>query len=133
MLTIPSLGLTLPIIDGVYSPSTGRWTLTTNKVQYATPSVAPNNLKGNTLLYGHYRREVFASLHTIQPGASASIDTATGTRFNYIYTSTEALDPRDTSVFTYQGVPRLTLQTCSGSFYQHRQMFYFRYAGYTKN
>ena len=131
-LTIPSLGLALPIIDGNYNPATGQWTLTSNKVQFATPSVAPNNFKGNTLLYGHYRREVFASLHTIQLGATASIDTVNGIRFNYVYTSTEALDPRDTSVFTYQGAPRLTLQTCSGSFYQNRQMFYFRYAGYDK-
>lgn len=124
-IDIPSVNISLPIIDGFYDPDTGEWTLTLNKAQFATPTVEPNNLKGNTLIYGHYRREVFAYLHLIKPGATATITTDNGYVFTYKYTSTEVFDPADTSVFLYQGAPRLTVQTCSGAFFQHRQMYYF--------
>lgn len=131
-ISIPSLNMNLQVIDGYYNPSTGDWTLTNDKAQFATPSVEPNNLKGNTLIYGHYRREVFEYLHNIQPGAIATVTTDNGYVFTYKYTTTQAFDPTDTSIFTYQGAPRLTVQTCSGAFYQHRQMFYFEYQGYQK-
>ena len=131
-IRIPSLGIDLQVIDGAYNADTGQWTLTLDKAQYALPTVQPNNEEGNTLIYGHYRPEVFASLHHIVPGAKATIITSNGITFTYTYQSTKAYDPTDTSIFTYQGAPRLTIQTCSGTFMQHRQMYYFKYDGYTK-
>ena len=59
-LQIPSLGTNLSIIPGYYNPQTQEWTLTKDKVQYATITPEPNNEGGNTFLYGHYRSEVFA-------------------------------------------------------------------------
>lgn len=132
-LKIPSLNMDLQIIDGYYNQNNGEWTLTLNKVQYAVPSVLPNNYSGNTLLYGHYRPEVFARLHLIQPGAIAQVLTSNGYTFTYTFQNSQAFDPADTSIFLYKGVPRLTIQTCSGSLFQHRQMYYFKYDGYTKN
>lgn len=132
-LLIPSLHFDLQVIDGVYNATTGEWTLTLDKAQYALPSVQPNNEEGNTLIYGHYRTEVFAYLHLIQPGAEAEIITDNGYKFVYTYQSSKAYDPTDTSIFLYKGPPRLTIQTCSGSFFQHRQMYYFKYDGYTKS
>jgi len=131
-ISIPSLSMNLQVIPGIYNPKTGQWTLTLDKAQFAEPSVQPNNQAGNTLIYGHYRPEVFAYLHLIQPGAQAIVTTSNGYTFTYTYQNSEPLDPTDTSIFTYSGVPRLTIQTCSGSFMQHRQMYYFRYDGYTK-
>jgi sortase (surface protein transpeptidase) len=94
--------------------------------------VQPNNETGNTLIYGHYRPEVFAYLHLIKPGIQAIITTDNGYTFTYSFENSEALDPTNTSVFVYRGAPRLTIQTCSGSFMQHRQMYYFHYDGFTK-
>jgi len=131
-LDISSLNMHLAIINGYYNSKNGEWTLTLDKAQYATVTVPPNNLSGNTLIYGHYRPEVFAYLHLIKPGAQATITTDNGYVFTYTYQSTEAFDPHDTSIFTYQGAPRLTIQTCSGTFMQHRQMYYFQYNGYRK-
>jgi LPXTG-site transpeptidase (sortase) family protein len=131
-ITIPSLKIDLSVIDGNYNSKTGEWTLTLDKAQYATPSVQPNNQTGNTLIYGHYRPEVFAYLHLIKPGAQAFITTDNGYTFSYTYQNTEAFNPADTSIFTYHGAPRLTIQTCSGSFMQNRQMYYFSYDGYSK-
>lgn len=131
-IAIPSLNIDLQIIDGTYDSHSGQWTLSLDKAQFALPSVQPNNETGNTLIYGHYRPEVFAYLHLIKPGAQAVITTDNGYQFTYTFENSEALDPTDTSVFTYKGKPRLTLQTCSGSFMQHRQMYYFHYDGFTK-
>jgi sortase (surface protein transpeptidase) len=134
-LDIPSLHMHLQIIDGVYNAKTGQWTLTLDKVQFAAAySEQPNNVVGDTFLYGHYRPEVFAYLHLIKPGAQAIITTDTGYQFTYTFQNTEPFDPANTSVLANQGTgaPRLTIQTCSGSFMQHRQMYYFTYDGYTK-
>lgn len=133
-IRIPSVfNMDLKVIPGYYDKTTGEWTLTLTEAQYAVPSVLPNNYSGNTLIYGHYRPEVFAYLHLIKPGAIAQVVTTNGYTFTYTYESSQAFSPEDTSIFLYQGPPRLTIQTCSGSFFQHRQMYYFKYDGYTKN
>jgi LPXTG-site transpeptidase (sortase) family protein len=131
-LTIPSLNIDLVVEPGEYNTQTKQWTLSLDKAHFATPSVAPNNLAGNTLIYGHYRPEVFAYLHNITPGSTATVTTDNGYEFSYTFERTEALDPADTSIFMYQGKPRLTIQTCSGAFMQNRQMYYFHYDGYKK-
>jgi sortase (surface protein transpeptidase) len=131
-IAIPSLKMNLQVIPGIYNPRTGQWTLTDSMAQFATPSVQPNNEAGNTLIYGHYRPEVFAYLHHIVAGAQAVITTDNGYQFTYTFQNSVAFNPSDTSIFTYQGAPRLTIQTCSGAFMQNRQMYYFQYDGYTK-
>jgi LPXTG-site transpeptidase (sortase) family protein len=130
---IPSLNINLRVIDGVYDKQSGAWTLTLDKAQFATATTPPNNEKGYTFIYGHYRPEVFAYLHLIQPGAQAVISTTNGYQFKYTYLNTRAYDPNDTSIFSYKGKPRLTIQTCSGAFMQHRQMYYFKFTGYKKS
>ncbi len=124
-LSIPSLKINLPVIDGVYNSTSGEWNLSLNKAHFALITTPPNDQAGNTLIYGHYRPEVFAYLHHIKPGAEAMIETDNGLRFTYIYKSSIAVEPTDTSIFTYQGPPKLTIQTCSGSFMQNRQMYSF--------
>lgn len=126
-LKIPSLHMDLVVIDGLYNQKTGAWTLTRDKAQFATITTKPNDISGNTLIYGHYRPEVFAYLHHIVKGAKVYLYTDNGYKFSYTYHSTEATSPRDTSIFLYQGKPRLTIQTCSGAFMQNRQMYYFSF------
>lgn len=133
-IKIPSVfNMDLTVVPGYYNKATGEWNLSLTEAQYAVPSVLPNNYSGNTLIYGHYRPEVFAYLHLIKPGAIAQIITSNGYTFTYTFQNSQAFDPTDTSIFLYQGPPRLTIQTCSGSLFQHRQMYYFKYDGYTKN
>lgn len=131
-LQIPSLNFNLTIIPGYYNQTTGTWNLTNTEAQFATPSVVPNNYYGNTLIYGHDRTAVFASLNLIQLNSLAYVTTKNGYRFNYQYQYTYAVNPSNTSIFDYQGAPILTLQTCSGNFYQNRQMYVFKYLGYDK-
>lgn len=126
-LQIPSLGMDLPVIPGYYNSHTQKWTLTTDKVQYATITPQPNNLVGNTFLYGHYRREVFARLHTIPSGASAVVTTDNGHTFYYLLDSEKVVSPSDSAaIFDYRGAPILTIQTCTGLLFQNRQLFIFK-------
>ena len=125
-IRIPSLNIDLPIVPGVYNAATQQWTLTTDKVQYATMTPAPNTAGGNTFLYGHYRKNVFASLHTSQAGAEAIVITDNGHTFHYQLSSVHVVSPEDSAgVFNYQGAPILTIQTCTGLFFQNRQLFTF--------
>lgn len=125
-LSIPSLDMVLPIIPGTYNELTRTWTLTTDKVQFASITPPPNNEGGNTFLYGHYRKNVFANLHNITPGDIATIKTENGKTFYYRYVSSRIVDPTDSEdVFNYSGKPIVTIQTCTGLFYEKRQLFTF--------
>jgi LPXTG-site transpeptidase (sortase) family protein len=125
-LIIPSLNIDLQITPGVYNAKTGKWTLTTDKVQYAVMTPQPNTAGGNTFIYGHYRKNVLATLHTIQPGATAVVKTANGKTFTYVLDHVKVVTPDDSAgIFDYQGKPILTIQTCTGVFFQNRQLFTF--------
>lgn len=126
----PALNINVGIIPGYYNKNTNGWTLSDTDAQFATISTQPNNISGNTFIYGHYRPNVFAYLHLITPGTIATITTNNGYQFNYKFVTTYAVSPTDTSVLSYSGDPVLTIQTCSGSFFQNRQMFIFSYDGY---
>jgi len=128
-LSIPSLDINLAVADGAYNDKTHQWSLSSDKAHYALPTVQPNNESGNTLIYGHYRLGVFATLRLIQPGATVTVDTDNGYRFTYTFRSSQKVSPNDTSIFAYQGKPQLTIQTCTGVYMQDRNLFYFDFTG----
>jgi len=130
-ISIPSLGVSLDVINGSQGEN-GLWTLTPDKAQYAVISPRPNNHEGNTVIYGHATQTIFGRLFSIKQGATADISTSNGYMFHYKYEGNYPVNPYDFSIFNYKGAPILTLQTCSGSFYQNRQMFQFSYVGYEK-
>lgn len=131
-LIIPSVGIDLAIIDGSYDAKTGNWTLSSDKAQFALPTVEPNNESGNTLIYGHYKKGVLLTLPKVLPGDEAFVITDNGLRFVYTFTNAETVSPTDTSIFLYQGASRLTVQTCTGRFLQNRSLHYFTYSRYEK-
>lgn len=128
-IRIDSLDIRNQIIDGNFNASTQQWTLTTDKVQFAAISHLPNTQEGLTFMYGHNRKEVFNRLTKIEPGALASVRTENGLIFTYRYTSSQTVRPENASVFSYKGQPKLVLQTCTGMFYQNRQLFSFELVG----
>ncbi len=131
-LSIPSLNLKLPVADGIFNPKSGQWTLSNDKVHYALMTMQPNDTQGNTLIYGHYRPGVFSTLKTIKQGSEVSITTENGYLFTYSYTGNQVVSPADGSIFSYEGKPKLTLQTCTGAFMQNRQLFSFEYLKVSK-
>ena len=131
-ISIPSVDISDNVIPGVYNTSTREWTLTLDKAQFATISTLPNPTAGDTYIYGHYRPEVFAYLHVIKPGALATVNTNKGYQFTYRFDTSRVTSPSDTSVFNYSGPAIMTLQTCTGAFFQNRQLFTFNYVSYQK-
>lgn len=131
-IEISSLNIKLPVAEGFYNTKNGKWTLSTNKAHYATVTALPNDNQGNTFIYGHYRREVFSKLHKIQPGAMVQITTDNGYKFTYKYVNNVVVSPNDTAFLSYQGSPKLTVQTCTGRFMQNRQLFSFDFVSVEK-
>lgn len=125
-LIVASIKIDLPVDEGYYNETDKSWNISATKTQYAMPSMYANNIRGNTLIYGENNANVFYNLKQIQPGTLAQVYTDNGHIFTYKFRNQEQLKPDDVTVFDYQSYPMLTLQTCSGSFYEFRQMFYFK-------
>jgi len=125
-ISIPHVGISIDVEKGYYNKSSQTWTLSTTKAEYATVTPFPNDASGNTFIYGHNRREVFYRLLGVKPGDEAVITTANNHKFVYRMSERRDTKPTDTSLFKYQGPPILTLQTCSGLWYQNRSLFVFK-------
>lgn len=125
-LTISSVNVDLPVADGAYDPASQSWTLSPDKAHYALMTAEANNLVGNTFIYGHNNRKVFASLDKITVGDEARIRAGDKT-FVYKFTRSREVVPNDVSVFEYKGKSILTIQTCSGSWYEKRKLFTFEF------
>jgi len=126
-LSIPRLGINLHIINGTYDTATKGWTLTSTNAQFATITSLPNNVTGDTLIYGHETAAVFEKTNDLVKGDILLIYTSNNHIFDYTYTSSKITSPTDTSVFSYQGGPRVTLLTCNGWFSQNRRLMYFTF------
>lgn len=124
-IDIPSLSISLNVVPGYYYSSNKSWTLSLNNAHYAVISAPANDKSGSTFIYAHYRKGVFLNLPKIQPGAIAQITTGNGHVFTYTFRASTVTNPEDTRIFDYQGKPILILQTCSGIWYQNRQLFTF--------
>lgn len=132
-LQIPSIGVDLVVTEGEFNQTTNTWNVSNDKAHYAVVSDAPNNRYGNTFIYGHNRANVFAGLVQLQTGAEAIIRTENNLQFVYQLSKVEETDPNNTSVLLpYSSKPTLSLQTCSGSWYQNRQIFRFDFIRVTE-
>ena len=124
-ITLPSVNIDLKVIPGYYYPKSNSWTLTTNNAQWGVITKLANDKSGMTFIYAHYRKGVFLKLPKIKPGEVALVKTEKGHTFTYTFRSSTVTSPTDTSIFAYQGKPILVLQTCTGAWYQNRQLFVF--------
>lgn len=124
-LRIASINVDIPVMDGVYNASDKTWTLSDDNAHYALITPPANNTGGNTFIYGHNRKEVFSRLSRLTPGDNALVTTENGLEFIYEFQLSLTTKPYDDSLFRYEGAPILTLQTCSGLWYQDRSLFTF--------
>lgn len=128
-IVIPSVGIDVAVVDGFYNPHTQTWNLSETQAQYATITPLANNYGGNTFIYGHNRPVVFTALLQTQPGAVATVYTSNGHEFTYKLSSSRVTKPSDDSLFYYTGKPILTVQTCSGAWFQNRSLYTFELVG----
>lgn len=124
-IAVPSVGISVDVEPGYYDKAKQTWTLSNTKAEYATITPRANDASGNTFIYGHNRWEVFYKLLKVQPGDEAIVTTDNNRTFTYKMMAQKITKPTDDSLFHYQGPPILTLQTCSGLWYQNRSLFIF--------
>lgn len=124
-IDIPHANISVDVEPGHYNKASQTWTLSTTKAEYATITPKANNGNGNTFIYGHNRWAVFYKLLNVHTGDEAILTTTDHHKFVYKMASRRDTNPNDDSLFRYQGPPILTLQTCSGFWYQNRSLFVF--------
>ncbi len=130
-IVVQDSSIDLPVSDGYYNEADGSWTLSDDHAEFAMMSFLPNNISGNTFIYGHGTDAVFGRFGTQPPiaGSIAKVYTDNGHILNYEFESTQNLSPNDTSVLDYSGPSTLTIQTCTGNFSEWRSMFHYRFSG----
>lgn len=121
-IVVPSLGIDLPVEDGIYNNKTKEWTLSDTAVHYALVTPQPNNLAGNTFIYGHNKQGIFDQLKNLKLGETVELH-GEKTIFRYVLKTVHEVSPEDVSLFSYTGPSQLTIQTCSGTWYEKRQLF----------
>lgn len=126
-LIIDSVGINIDVVDGYYNSANGDWTLSENKAHYALMTPEANNMAGNTFIYGHNNKAVFEKLVNIAPNENAQILTDNGKVFNYQLKEVKDVKPADVSLFEYQGPSILTVQTCTGTWYEKRTLYIFEF------
>jgi len=124
-IVIPAVNIDVQIDNGIYYPKSKTWSLSLTKAEYALMTPEPNNQGGNTFIYGHNRREVFNRLPQLPVGQYVYVYTDNNHIFTYQYRSHYETNPNDNSLFSYKGAPILTLQTCTGLWYQNRDLMTF--------
>lgn len=127
-IQLPSVGIDLKVVPGEYNAATKSWTLSLKSAHWGVISAQPNNKEGLTFIYAHNRTNVFNTLPKIKPGDKARVQSEDGTYFVYTFVSSTETLPEDTSLFDYKGKPILVLQTCSGRWYEKRQLFVFEFS-----
>lgn len=130
-VAVPTIGIDLPLDDGVYDNQTQSWTLSDTHAQYAVMSKPANDRSGTTFVYGHGTNAVFGKLSATHPpnGTIAQIYTDNGYIFTYSLVDIHDYTPTDTSLFDRieSGPPQLVIQTCTGVFSEWRTMFTFQF------
>lgn len=126
-ILVPTANIDLAIEPGYYNYQKHTWTLSNTGANFAVMTAKPNNTNGNTFIYGHNNAAIFKRLMDIKPGDQAIVVAKDGKRFVYQLQTSRDTQPTDTSLFDYQGPPILTVQTCSGAWFQHRRLFTFKF------
>lgn len=124
-IAFPALGIDKSLLAGTFNQKDHSWTLSDNEAQYATMTAESNNQTGNTFVYGHNNMNVFGKLLDAQPGLEAVVTTTNGHVFHYTLVTITDVKPNDLSYLADHQAPILTVQTCSGFWYETRRMFVF--------
>ena len=124
-INIPELRINKPVLPGAYDSTTNSWVVSDSGVHFAEPSSPANDHAGNTLIYGHNNKWTFGPLMHLTPGDIVEVTTDNNLKFTYVYKNVINFEPTDTSIFDYKGLPKLSLQTCTGWLNQIRSLYQF--------
>lgn len=122
---VPSVGVQKAVMPGYYDAVKQTWTLSDENAHFASMSSQPNTQTGNTFIYGHNTARVFSKLRDLAPGDIAHVTTESGMTFVYRFRDSIEVNPEDTYVLSGTSRPTLSLQTCTGLWYQKRTIYKF--------
>lgn len=128
-IQVPSVSIDLSVVPGKYYPATQSWDLSVTHAHFGEMTEQPNNKQGLTFIYAHARKGLFESLPNIKAGETVQITTDNGHVFTYAFRYSTIVDPTETHLLDYEGKPVLVLQTCTGLWWQNRQLFTLDFAG----
>jgi LPXTG-site transpeptidase (sortase) family protein len=126
-MLIPSLGIDYSIQPGHQINYTS-WVISSTNPHYALVSAKANSKQGNTIIYGHNTKQVFANLTNLTAKQKVVLTTDNNQKFTYEYLKSEIIHPTDTTIFDNQGAPQLLLLTCNGFFNENRKVYIFSLA-----
>lgn len=109
-ILIPSLSLDLPVKKA--EVINGYWEVFDDTAAWGNGSGIPGE-KGNTVIFAHAKKELFAPIKNIEIGSKIIVFTDKNT-YQYTVESLEEVSPRTTRVISATEDETVTLYTCSG-------------------
>lgn len=131
-IEVAAVDINVQVENGYYNAQNGKWTLNDASAFYGTMTPPANSETGNTFIYGHNANNIFGNLRDAKEGIEAIVTTDNGYKFYYTLESFKAVSPNDVSLIQPTEAPTLTLQTCSGTWYQFRTLYTFTLQHYEK-
>lgn len=131
-INVADVGVNIGVDKGYYNAKNGKWTLSDTAAFYGTMTAPANSESGNTFIYGHNANDIFGNLRDAKVGMQAIVTTDNGYKFVYTLATFKAVSPSDVTLIQPTEAPTLTLQTCSGTWYQFRTLYTFTLDRYEK-
>lgn len=110
-ILIPSLKIDFPVFPAEATGS--EWEISEEGVSYLLKSGVPGR-SGNTIIYGHNKRNLFGPLLWIEKGREVEIKNKKGESFVYEVVETKIVSPESIEVLAPTEDSTLTLYTCTG-------------------
>lgn len=115
-LTLPSLGLTLPVYPAAIEGN--KWQTTSVGVSYLSTSPLPGEA-GNSVLYGHNWPNLLGRLGELSPGDQVVVSFG-GREVSYTVHYLSVVGPANSEIYANTSDSRLTIYTCTGFLDQER-------------
>lgn len=96
-----------------------KWNISETGASYLLGSGFPGK-PGNTVIYGHNKRNLFGPIRWLKNGAEIKIEAKDGQVFNYKIVETKIVSPKNVEVLSTTEDTTLTLYTCTGVFDSQR-------------
>lgn len=110
-LFIPRIDRALSVSEGAYVDN--RWSISEGGVSFLTTSAVPGTV-GNSVFYGHNRKEILGGLSRIKEGEPVYIVMDNGEFVKYEVYETKEIKPEEVEILNQSTDSRLTIYTCSG-------------------
>lgn len=112
-ISIPSVDINTAVVKGAVKDN--QWYISEDSANYISKNI-PGNRKGNTIVYGHNTKNIFANLKDVTEGEEITVAYANGDTQTYIVEEIYETFPTDITPIQPTEGDVLTIYTCSGFF-----------------